>query len=72
MGNFASDRIFIPAQYLKSVTEQPDRLLNAGDPLCLVLFMTERINFFVDSRQRTSRFSVRLSGYFPNPAPQNR
>ena len=33
---------------------------------------TEKINFFINSRQRTSRFSVRLSDYFPNPAPQKR
>ena len=38
----------------------------------VVLFVDEKINFFINSHQRTSRFSVRLSYYFPNPAPQNR
>ena len=34
--------------------------------------MTEKINFFLNSRQRTSLFSVCLSDYFPHPAPKNR
>ena len=33
--------------------------------------MTMKINSFINSRQRKSRFSVRLSDYFLNPAPQN-
>ena len=37
-----------------------------------MLFITEKIYFFINYRQRTSRFSVRLSDYFLNPAPQNR
>ena len=43
------------------------------ESLCTWCFSwTEKIDFFINSRQRTSRFSVRLSDYFPNPAPQNR
>ena len=38
-----------------------------AEPVCLVLFMTEKINFFINSCQRTSRFTVRLSDYLPNP-----
>ena len=34
--------------------------------------MTMKINSFINSRQRKFRFSVRLSDYFLNPAPQNR
>ena len=44
-----------------SVAEQPDRFLNAREPVCLVLVMPEKINFFINSRQRTYRFSVRLT-----------
>ena len=33
---------------------------------------TEKINIFIKIRQRTFRFAVRLSDYFPNHAPQNR
>ena len=55
-----------------SVAEQPDRFLNAREPVCLVLVMPEKINFFINSRQRTYRFSVRLSDRFPNPDRQNR
>ena len=56
----------------QSVAEQPDRLLNAMRLFAWCFSWTEKINFFIKIRQRTFRFSVRLSDYFPNPALQNR
>ena len=49
-----------------------DRLLNPEELVSLVPLMDWVIKFSINSRQRTSHFSVRSSDYLPNPAPQNR
>ena len=48
------------------------RLLNPKELVRLVPLMDWVIKFSINSRQKTSRFSVCLSDYFPSPAPQNR